>query len=321
MLHDQVVKLRDAQSGAEATILAGFGFNCVEYRAPVQGRMVDVLYADMSILEQKPSWGGIPILFPFPNRIKGSRFSWKGREYVQAKGMRDDAGTAIHGFVLNRPWRVVDLSATHAVGHFQLSADAPDLVAQWPADFLLEVRYELHGTKLHSRITITNPSDAELPWGLGTHPYFRVPFGSATNGLTDILLQAPVTQAWELVECFPTGNRLPVSGPLDLREGQAVGSTVYDHVLTGTTPQNGKLLLTVTDPEAGLQVVQIADPAFREVVVFTPPHRKAVCLEPYTCVSDAVHLQQQGIDAGWQVLAPKGKWTASVDFVVGPVIC
>jgi aldose 1-epimerase len=39
-------------------------------------------------------------------------------------------------------------------------------------------------------------------------------------------------------------------------------------------------------------------------VAFTPPHRLAVCLEPYTCTTDAINLEQQGVNAGWRVLKP-----------------
>jgi aldose 1-epimerase len=58
-------------------------------------------------------------------------------------------------------------------------------------------------------------------------------------------------------------------------------------------------------------------PAFREMVIFTPPHRQAFCVEPYTCVTDAINLQQRGIDAGWRVLAPGEKWMGVVQLAVG----
>jgi aldose 1-epimerase len=56
------------------------------------------------------------------------------------------------------------------------------------------------------------------------------------------------------------------------------------------------------DEKAGVQVAQVYDPVFRECVVYTPPNRPAVCIEPYTCVTDAINLQAQGIDTGWRVL-------------------
>jgi aldose 1-epimerase len=49
------------------------------------------------------------------------------------------------------------------------------------------------------------------------------------------------------------------------------------------------------------------------MVVYTPAHRQAFCVEPYTCATDAVNLQARGIDAGWLVLPPGEKWTAVVE--------
>ena len=43
-------------------------------------------------------------------------------------------------------------------------------------------------------------------------------------------------------------------------------------------------------------------------MIFTPPHREAVCLEPYTCITDAINLHQQGKDAGLLVLSPGETW-------------
>ena len=63
----------------------------------------------------------------------------------------------------------------------------------------------------------------------------------------------------------------------------------------------------------------LASPAFRELVAFTPPHRQAVCLEPYTCTTDAINLQQRGINAGLRVLAPGEQWAGVVEMVRFPV--
>ena len=56
--------------------------------------------------------------------------------------------------------------------------------------------------------------------------------------------------------------------------------------------------------------------AFRELVIFTPAHRQAFCIEPYTCGTDAVNLQAKGVDAGWLQLAPGGTWSGVVEMRV-----
>ena len=70
---------------------------------------------------------------------------------------------------------------------------------------------------------------------------------------------------------------------------------------------------TIADPESGHQVSVTFDRAFRECVVYTPPHREAICIEPYTCVPDAFRLERDGVNAGLRVLSPGESFQAHVD--------
>jgi aldose 1-epimerase len=316
----QTVELCNSQTGASAKILAEVGFNLFQLRVPAGGRMIDVLdaAADFSQTGESPSHSGIPLLFPFPNRIRGGRYQWGGQEYVLERVRQDGQGNAIHGLVIDRPWRVVARDETTAVGQFQLSRDAPDRRSLWPADFLIEVRYELRDTALHCDVRISNPDRVPLPFGLGTHPYFRVPL-SADSQAGECLIQVPASQEWELAACLPTGRRLDVSGRKDLRDGQELEGLKLDDVFTGLTATGQHVESVVMDPSAGLEVRQSFDPAFRELVVYTPPHGRSVCLEPYTCATDAIHLSQQGIDGGWRILAPGAEFRTWFTIVAGAI--
>ena len=79
-----VITIRDHLSGSTARILPNLGFNCFEFRASVNGNTVDVLDSvpHFESGNQPPSSSGIPILFPFPNRIRAGKFSWNGQDYV-----------------------------------------------------------------------------------------------------------------------------------------------------------------------------------------------------------------------------------------------
>jgi aldose 1-epimerase len=48
-------------------------------------------------------------------------------------------------------------------------------------------------------------------------------------------------------------------------------------------------------------------------VVFTPPHRQAFCLEPYTCPTDAINMPEYGKSVGWLTLPPGGQWKADFE--------
>ena len=107
-----VISLAASDSKSTARICVDRGFNCFSFQADIDGRIVDVIDSidGFEAGEGRPSGNGTPILFPFPNRIRGGRFSWQGRDYQlppEVVGF-DNTGNAIHGFVINRPWRVID---------------------------------------------------------------------------------------------------------------------------------------------------------------------------------------------------------------------
>jgi aldose 1-epimerase len=287
---------------------------------PVGNRTVDVLDAapDFAASGASPNHSGIPLLFPFPNRIRGARLRWDGREYVLEGIHQDGQGNAIHGLVFDRPWRVTSRDESSALGQFQLSVDAPDRRALWPADFLFEVRYQLGEAGLRCDARVVNPDRVPLPFGFGTHPYFRVPLAAGSRA-GDCLIQAPAAEEWELAGCLPTGKRLPAFGKKDLREGQELAGLKLDDVLTGLTTRAGQVETIVMDPSAGLQMRQLFDESFRELVVYTPPHGRSVCLEPYTCTTDAVHLEERGIDGGWRVLPPGAEFRTWFEIGAGLV--
>jgi aldose 1-epimerase len=222
----------------------------------------------------------------------------------------DGRGNAIHGFVLNRPWRVIEQTDRRVVGQFQSSVDDPDVLKQWPADFRITVSYELTGTELHSRLVVENPDTRPLPCGLGTHPYFRLPLGGSRGDAC--IVKLPVTSFWELDQMLPTGRELPLPEAASLRAGRAFGEMKYDTVMSGLEFAEGKCVTEINDPESGLVVRQSFDDTFRECVIYTPPHREAICIEPYTCVPGGFQLPTPMRNAGLRVLQPGASFQAVI---------
>jgi aldose 1-epimerase len=299
----QVVFDKLTQGEARAEIWPAVGCNCVRWKVAGQ----ELLYAPtVDELAERPTRGGIPILFPFPNRIRDGRFAWGGREY-QLPRNDSTKRNAIHGFTPRNAWRVADGCLT---AEFQISIDAPDSRDLWPADARIRVAIRLSNTALRYEATVENPDSVPLPFGLGYHPYF------ATT--PNCRIQTPARAHWELVDGLPTGRRLPLDGEYDLREPRTVAVLTLDDVYTDlpATAADADGLVErgrIEYPEwSGLLSVRTS-PAFRELVLFTPPHRKAVCLEPYTCPTDAIHLQERE-DVGWRVLAPGEKWHGVVEY-------
>lgn len=297
------ITLTDAASGATAKIASGLGFNCYSFQPVVSGRPIEVLWSETDFLSGhcKPSHSGIPILFPFPGRLRGSHLTYHGQSYPL--GSDDGLGNAIHGFVLSRPWRITENLGHRATGEFQASADEPGLLRRWPGDFRIAVVYEVTGSSLACEIEIHNPGGTHLPFGLGLHPYFRLPLG-ADGRAPDYRVTVPAAQYWELSDMLPTGRRLPADGPRQLASGLRFDQMHLDDVFTELTFVDGVGRATIDDPHTARRLELVFDQAFREHVVYNPGHREAVCLEPYTCVPNAYELEAEGVETGLRRLAP-----------------
>lgn len=281
------------RSGSTAArILPDRGFNC--FSLVVDG--FDYLHQAPDLFpDGSPTRSGSPILFPWPNRIAGSRFEWQGISY-DLPHTEAATGASLHGYACHAPWRVLEIGPDRITGEFVLSRDAPG--QPWPADAGLRVTYRVEPTALIVDSEVFCADDRPLPYGLGFHPYFRVP-----GPFDQWLLQCDAGSTWPLANMIPTGETVDVPPRLDFRKARRLGDEHLDDVLTGLPAATG-----VTRRAALLSMASAltmsSDPAFREYVLFTPASRDAVAIEPYTCTTDAVHLDARGLDAGWRVLAP-----------------
>ncbi len=296
------IRIADATGETVADISSGFGFNCYRLQVKHGGQDVDIIWSAPGFAEgtERPSGSGIPILFPFPGRIQGTVFHWEGKDYSLPAG--DGQGNAIHGFVHERPWRVIEQQPDRLVGEFQASLDDPQLLEQWPADFVITADYRVETDQLTCSYRVQNPGDTPLPYGLGTHPYFALPLGGASAA--DCRLQLPVTERWELVEMIPTGRQLTLGADEDYLSDVPFEGLTLDDIFTGLRAADDQVVTSILDPGSGLRVTQSFDESFPHCVVYTPPHREAICIEPYSMVSAAYDLPAGKERCGLRLLPP-----------------
>lgn len=314
---DPTVYVLEDGSGGRAEVWPALGFNCYRWQVRRAGQTLELLYQAPDLFDNgRPTRSGIPVLFPFPNRIRDGRFTWDGREYQLPRN--DPAKkNAIHGFACRHPWRVVGQGSndTNAwiTGAFHCSRDAADSRALWPADHEIQLTVRLGSGSLRLEAEVYNPDLIGLPFGLGYHPYFRMPFAAAIAA-EECLLTVPARSFWKLEESLPSGERVPVDAACDLNRPRRFGELNVDTVLTDlpaaaeNMPQRA-----VLQGAPGAELRLRCGKEFRDLVVFTPPHRQAFCVEPYTCATDAIHLYERGIEAGWRILPPGERWRAVVE--------
>lgn len=306
----QTIRLYDAASGNSAKVLLGLGFNCYEWIVQFKDGPRDLLWAEEGFASGKmhPSGSGIPLLFPFPGRIGHAAFKFEGKNYL----IPHDSSLphALHGFIFDRPWRLVGETGSKVMAAFQASVDDPIILNHWPSDFAVEASYEVIGPELRFSMKFSNAGCDPLPWGFGTHAYFRLPLAEGSD-VADTVITAPVDGEWKLDDILPTGELAELPGDLKLSEGQPLGDLEFNTPYRLSIVE-GKVTTIVADPTSGQRVLQ-SFPAeeFPHVVIYTPGHRKAVCIEPYSCVPDAFRLEEMGIPSGLRVLPPGESYTTS----------
>src|SRR3712207_313374 len=109
---------------------------------------------------------GLPLLFPWANRLAARRFELLGRTVELDERFRDDEhGLPLHG-VRPQPWTLRDRGERHAVAML----DWDD--AAFPFPQRLELRAELDETTLWLHVAVEPLSDQPVPVALGFHPFF-----------------------------------------------------------------------------------------------------------------------------------------------------
>ncbi|MDY3555916.1 aldose 1-epimerase [Gemmata sp. JC717] len=322
-----IYELTDAASTVRAEVWPQWGFNCLKWqvRQP-DGRWADILF-HMPDWESNPvpTRSGQPILFPFPGRLRDGRFTFEGKTY-QLPLNESSKLHAIHGFTPRNRWRVTghDCGDAHAAltGAFGLAKDFPEALPWWPSDFEFRVTYRLYADRLRVDARVENVGAAPLPFGLGYHGYFVLPGANAAD-VSDYVLQAGTGALWEAENNLPTGRKIGLPPELDFRTPRAVGATALDNVFADASgpadPQSGLIeVATLSHPNAVGRLRVLADTSFRDLVLFTPAHRHAVAIEPYSCSADAANLQAKGADSGWRVLPVGGVWESAVEYRYEP---
>ncbi|MFB9993630.1 aldose 1-epimerase [Deinococcus oregonensis] len=232
-------------------------------------------------------------LLPYSNRIRDAHFAFAGQDVQLRPNTKD--GLAQHGDVRNRPWTVMRASSSHLICDFD-SRDVTDV--NWPWAFSGRVEYRLHGPHLDISVTLTNLDSrplpaAEMPAGLGLHPYFA----RLQDGL-DPLLTFDGALTYDTDERnLPLGGARPVQPSEDFRTPTAVGTQTIDRVYTAWDgiarldwqPQAGS---DQTLPHRAL--ILTADNVFSHLVVFTAPDG-SLALEPVSHATDAFNLAARGI--------------------------
>lgn len=252
-------------------------------------------------LQASPVHYGTPILTP-PNRIRNGYFKVGTQEYQLDRNEKNNTGNHIHGFTVGRPWKVTGAAEngeTLTITSEFNTADFPELLQQYPHELLIEMTYELTGSRLLQKVAVRNDSDLPAPFGFGLHTWFLL-----DHQPDQWELRLPVSGTWELgPDLMPTGKILPLGQLESLPEGVTLEGRNLDDVFQVGT-HSPLAVLTRGD----YQIRYIPSSSFKQWVIYTQGTTdNLICLEPYTWVTNAPNLDLDAETTGFQTIAPGHK--------------
>lgn len=104
-----------------------------------------------------------PLLFPYVARLYGCGYTLHGRKYEMG----------IHGFATQSEFKTREARPASLT---MILRESDETLRQYPFTFTLAVTYSLCGETLEVKYTVENRDRMPMPFGIGGHPGFNVPF-------------------------------------------------------------------------------------------------------------------------------------------------
>ena len=307
-----VVVLADAARRTEVTVLPSIGN--MAYEMKVNGK--DVLRTPPSTLAEfkaKPGMTGIPLLWPWANRIDGNSYYANGKTYalnLELGNVRLDRNKKpIHGLLtMSSAWKVVSCKADSQAAEVTSRLEFwkyPDLMEQFPFAHTIEMTYRLKQGVLQVETVLRNHAAEPMPVAIGFHSFYRV--NDAPPGQWKIHLGAR-EQLVLSGETIPTGERISVQSryadPLPLQ------GVRFDDVFTNMIRDaSGKGEFWIQGKTEKVSVIY--GPKYDVAVVVAAEGRDFVVMEAMSAITNAFNLAQRGVYKDLQTVAPDGEWRES----------
>ncbi len=282
-------------AGHEVRVMPQNGFNL--YYWTFDGGEILMKPVDINVFGTKY---GVPVLFPTPNRLKNSQYTWQGVTRTMKK-----RGEVIprHGLVKDEPFTVVSVEAgedcASCTGEIEIAPDN-DLFEGYPFPCKLTLTYTLKADGVHLDVMVENKGEQEMPFGFCIHPYF-----SKRGDASKCRITMPLTRRFVAdKDGNATGEIVPATGDKKIYDDFYVVEDLYlDDVYTGMSSDR-ESLVRYDDIDIHIRAAD----CFRQVVVFTPHDRPGFCIEPQTNASDFINLHARGlIDESGLLVLPAGQ--------------
>lgn len=255
--------------------------------------------------------GGIPVMYPTPNRVKNQTYAFMGESYMMTFP-GDEKPRRLHGLVWDdTAWKFSEPENTPDGITFKtwyLFDEPNPRFPGYPFRNTLTLTYTLTDDRIRISYEVENQDSKPLGFGFGLHPYWNL-----IDTKDDVRIQADIPYRMLAEKMLPTGELAPVEGTeYSLIEPVQLSKLKLDDVYFGATPESN---VHIIYDKIGLDLVQKTSADFTHVVVYTP--RDAVCVENQTCSTDTHNLYDLGFvkESNLQTVEPGKKTGGYIEYI------
>lgn len=308
--------VRMKAGGFEALIISSIGANLVELKN--DSLKLDLIRSPGSVKKMKSDLPvyGIPVLLP-PNRIAKAKFTVNNREYNFPINDVWDMPNHLYGFLYEKAWKVTGVTLHDdgcSVEHtFDANQESPSY-QYFPHEFVMTLTYSLSRGGLTQKAAVTNKSNSDMPFGLGYHTAFNVPFHKEGK-IEAVVMRVSAGKRWVLDNFYiPTGVLAPLEGDELAYRAEGVSlncKPICHHYTAEKIEHNGKPFngAIIKDKSIGQNLVYELDDTYKHWMLWNNSgNDNFICPEPQTMAADAPNLSNGHDVTGFIMIEPNGTW-------------
>lgn len=277
----EVLTYKNIHSGNSFSIVPAFGALLTSIVIGAQELLDGPENAELG---KNPGFKGA-LLAPFANRVNHGAYSFLGETYnlpINEKA-RDHA---IHGFIYRQKFELIKDSVTsdHVLIELKSSYIGEKPGYPFPFDSYFKVKFD-EKEGLTCSLRFINTGKTDLPIVAGWHPYYmlRAP-------VDRLLLKLPSGRIIEVDErMIPTGRMMKYDTFSQLKP---VGRKSFDNIFK-LEQADGEAIIILSNPENDTTIEAWQETElFKYWVIYTPPGRKSIAIEPMTGNIDAFNNRE-----------------------------
>jgi aldose 1-epimerase len=275
------LRLRDEEAELEATFVPGAGMLCSSLRH--RGDELLAQNAGIGAYAERGATMGIPLLYPWANRLADFQYSAAGRTvdvpHDPARIACDEVGLPIHGVIGGRlawePAATPGPDARSLSARLSWSESQPELFEVFPFRHDLHYEARLGAGRLDIEITVHACGEDAVPLAFGFHPYISLPGAPRERWLVEL----PAMRHLALdPEQIPTG-----AGQASAIQRFELSEREFDDGFDGVSEP---ARFSVAD--AGRRVELEFEQGYPCAQVFAPRAGQFICFEPMTAPTNAL---------------------------------